>query len=108
MLRQAPSRRSQYPLDTESLSDVRQLLISFSLKHTIINFIHSMNTKHSFSTPSPCHNQYNHNMSHVTCRYGSRVPTEHCSLAVVVMSIQSIVGVVIQVSSMSRVQFDQC
>ena len=61
MLRQAPSRRSQYPLDIESLSDVRQLLISFSLKHTIINFIHSMNTKHFFITPSLCHN---YNVSH--------------------------------------------
>ena len=30
------------------------------------------------------------------CRYGSRVPTEHCGLAVVAMSAQSIVGVVIQ------------
>ena len=29
--------------------------------------------------------------------YGSRVPTENCGIAVVVMSIQSIVGVVIQV-----------
>ena len=40
------------------------------------------------------------------CRYGSRVPTEHCSVAVVVMSIQSIVGVVIQVSSQKHKLYD--
>ena len=31
-----------------------------------------------------------------TIGYGSRVPTENCGLAVVIMSVQSIVGVVIQ------------
>ena len=32
-------------------------------------------------------------------RYGVRAPTEECSVAVVVISLQSIVGVVIQVGS---------
>ena len=47
MLRQAPPRWSQYRLDIESLWDVRQILISFSLKHTIINLILSTNTEYS-------------------------------------------------------------
>ena len=31
------------------------------------------------------------------CSYGGRATTEQCSVAIIVMSIQSIVGVIIQV-----------
>ena len=31
------------------------------------------------------------------CRYGGRATTEHCTVAIIVMSLQSITGVVIQV-----------
>ena len=37
-----------------------------------------------------------------TYRYGTRAPTEQCPIAVVIMSLQSIVGVVIQVILQAR------
>ena len=35
-------------------------------------------------------------------RYGVRAPTEECSLGILLISLQSIVGVVIQVGSQNR------
>jgi hypothetical protein len=36
---------------------------------------------------------------YIVLRYGVRATTEQCSVAIIIMSIQCIVGVVIQVSS---------
>ena len=40
---------------------------------------------------------------HLYYRYGTRAPTEQCPVAVVIMSLQSIVGVVIQVIKHKRI-----